>query len=188
MKTIVFAFIALIGVMMVYLAQLGFFNVNPWLVFKQTSNILSKNEPVKIEIPSLRTVTSIERVGIDELGKMDAPSNASIVSWYQFSATPGERGNVVLSGHKDSEIGPGVFFTLRDIPDNADIMLTKANNEKVTYQVTSVQQYDREQLPAEEIFEGQNKQKLLYLITCDGSFDLFKRVYNKRIVVTATAS
>lgn len=188
MKFLAFLLIALTGITMVILAQTGFFNVNPWYVIKQTTNLISKNDPVKIEIPSLRLTTSMERVGIDELGKMDAPSNASVVSWYKFSATPGEKGNMVISGHKDSSIGPGVFYTLRNIPDYAEIKLTKANGGTAVYKVTSVQQYDRAQLPANEIFASQNKLKLLYIITCDGNYDIFKKQYNKRIVVVAQAT
>lgn len=188
MQYVLFLILALIGISLQILANMGFFNVNPFLVIKQTQNIISKQEPVAVSIPSIKVNTSIHRVGIDKNGKMDAPQNESVIAWYQFSATPGENGAVVLSGHKDSKIGPGVFFTLRDIPDNAEITIKRADNLEKKYTVSQVRKFGRQDFPVKEIFEGNSREKLLYLITCEGTFNIFRQVYDERIVVTAKAS
>ena len=188
MQYVIFLVLATIGISLQILANMGFFNVNPYLVFRQTQNIISKHEPVSISIPSIRVDTTVHRVGIDKQGKMDAPRNESVVAWYQFSAAPGDKGNMVISGHKDSKFGPGVFFTLKNIPDQAEIKITRADQQIKIYNVREVHKYNRDNFPVKEIFEGNSRQKILYLITCEGTFDIFRQVYDDRIVVKAQAS
>jgi LPXTG-site transpeptidase (sortase) family protein len=124
-------------------------------------------------------------VGVDAAGKMQAPSTPKIVSWYQFGALPGENGNIVLSGHKDSAFGPGVFYTLESVKVGNPITLTDAKNNKFTYHAVRTEIYTSESLPVKEIFAEQKKDKNLYLITCAGTFDFFRKSYNKRALVLA---
>jgi LPXTG-site transpeptidase (sortase) family protein len=188
MQFVIFLITALFGIFLLILAQTGFFNVNPFLVIKQTQNIISNQEPTQIHIPSINIKTIVHRVGIDASGKMNAPQNESVVAWYQFSATPGEPGNVVLSGHKDSSWGPAVFFTLKQLQNGSEVLLTRADNKIISYRVSSVQTIPRENLPVDKIFSDQKKSKKAYIITCDGNFNFFTRQYDRRVLVEAEAS
>jgi LPXTG-site transpeptidase (sortase) family protein len=185
MQVVFFALIAFTAIMLNILTSQGFFNVSDRFLWKQTSNLISKRQPVKIAIPSVNIESSIERVGVDAAGKMQAPSSAKIVSWYQFGALPGEKGNLVLSGHKDSALGPGVFYTLESIKSGNPITLTDAKNNVFQYKAITTQIVDSEKLPVKEIFSDQKKDKNLYLITCAGRWNLFSKTYDKRALVFA---
>jgi len=185
MQIVVFGLIAFIAIFLQLLTAQGYFNVSEKYVWKQTLNILSKQEPVEIKIPSANIQSTIERVGIDKNGKMQAPSTPKIVSWYQFGGLPGDNGNVVLSGHKDSTFGPGVFYTLENIKPGNPITIRDAKKNTHTYYATQISVLDAAYLPIKEIFSDQKKEKNLYLITCAGRFDFFKKTYSERVLVKA---
>lgn len=185
MQIIVFGLIAFIAILLQILTAQGYFNVSEKYVWKQTLNILSNKEPVQIAIPSANIESAVERVGIDKDGKMQAPSTPKIVSWYQFGGIPGDNGNVVLSGHRDSTFGPGVFYTLENIKPGNPVLITDAKKNVHTYYATQISVLSAKQLPIDEIFSEQKNSKLLYLITCAGRFDFFKKTYDERVLVKA---
>ncbi len=183
MQIIFFGLIALVAILLNIMTSQGFFNVSDRFFWKQTSNLLSKQQPVKLTINSARIDSSVERVGIDTEGNMQAPSSAGIISWYQFGALPGERGNSVYSGHRDSAFGPGVFYTLNKVKPGDEIIVTAADKSVHTYLVNHSQEYESADLPVKEIFSDQKRSKQIYLITCAGSWDIFRKKYDKRILV-----
>lgn len=183
MQIIFFGLVVLVAIVLNIMTAQGFFNVSDRLFWKQTTNFLSSNQPARLQIQSANIDSSIERVGIDKDGKMQAPSSAKIISWYQFGALPGERGNMVLSGHKDSAWGPGVFYTLSKVKPGDEIKITSADNKEYTYLVNHSSEYRSEDLPIREIFDEQKKSIQIFLITCAGSFDIFNKKYDKRILI-----
>ncbi len=184
MQIVFFGLIALVAILLNILTSQGFFNVSDRLFWKQTTNLLSKQQPVKLEIPSVKIGSSVERVGVDKDGNMQAPSSSKIISWYQFGALPGEKGNMVLSGHKDSAIGPGVFYTLEKVKPGDEITVTAADKSVHNYLVNRSESYLSENLPVREIFSDQKREKQIYLITCAGTWDFFKKKYDKLILVS----
>lgn len=185
MQIVFFALIAFTAILLNLMTAQGFFNVSDRFLWKQTTNLISKRQPTKISIPSANIESSIERVGVDAAGKMQAPSSAKIVSWYQFGALAGENGNVVLSGHKDSSFGPGVFYTLESIKKGNPITVTDAKGGIFEYITINTQVIASENLPVKEIFSEQKKAKNLYLITCAGRWNIFSKTYDQRVLVHA---
>jgi len=183
MQIIFFALIVLTAIVLNILTAKGFFNVKDKLLWKQTTNLFSKQQPVKLAIKDTRIESSVEQVGIDDKGNMQAPSSAGIISWYQFGALPGEKGNIVFSGHKDSSVGPGVFYTLNKTKPNDQIIITDAKSHTFVYTVEKTSEYLSEDLPVKQIFDSQKKSKKIYLITCAGQFNFFAKKYDKRILV-----
>lgn len=185
MQIIIFGLIAFLAILLNILSNQGYFNVADRFLWKQTINIISQKQPVKASIPSINVESGIERVGVDAAGKMQAPSTPKIISWYQFGALAGEKGNVVLSGHRDSTFGPGVFYTLENVKTGNPIIITDAKNNVFTYTITHVETVESQFLPVKEIFSDQKKEKLLYVVTCAGKFDFFKKSYDRRVLVKA---
>ncbi len=185
MHIIIFGIIAFVAILLNIMTAQGFFNVSDKLFWKQTGNLISQRQPVKISAPAAKVDTSIERVGVDAAGVMEAPSSARVVSWYQFGGLPGEAGNVVLSGHRDSAFGPGVFYTLESMKFGNPITITDAKQNTFTYNTVRAEVMSAEDLPVKEIFADQKKEKNLYLITCAGRWDLFSKKYDKRVLVKA---
>lgn len=185
MQIIIFGIIAFVAIFLQLLTSQGYFNVSEKYVWKQTANILSHRQPVQIKIPSANIDAAIERVGVDVEGKMQAPTTPKIVSWYQFGGVPGDNGNVVLSGHKDSTFGPGVFYTLENIKPGNPITVMDAKENTFTYYAKNVSILNAAYLPIDDIFSDQKKEKNLYLITCAGRFDIFKKSYDERVLIKA---
>ncbi|MDQ3239129.1 MAG: class F sortase [bacterium] len=183
MQIIFFSFVVFFAIIINFLTNQGFFNVSDRLFWKQTSNLFSKNQPIKLSIPSVRIESSIEKVGVDSNGNMQTPTTPKIISWYQFGALPGEKGNLVFSGHRDSTIGPGVFFTLSNIKKGDPITVTTANNKTFTYIASNIVEVPRDDLPINDIFSSQKKLKQIYITTCAGNFDIFTKRYDDRVYV-----
>ncbi|MBE4907325.1 class F sortase [Bacillus luteolus] len=140
--------------------------------------------PQNLAIPSLNLDANIISVGLQEDGTMEVPKDVMEVGWYTQGAKPGQNGNVVLAGHVDSYLGPGIFFHLENVTLNDKIIITDGHNREITYRITKIEKYPYQDGPLEEIF-GFTSQKRLQLITCTGSYNPFKRTHEERLVVTA---
>lgn len=84
------------------------------------------------------------------------------------TANPGEPGNIAITGHVDTERGPGVFWRLLEIRPGDEVTLWSAAGSFV-YRVTEVQvvaESDRSVL-------RQSDREVLTLLTCipDGRYD-----------------
>jgi LPXTG-site transpeptidase (sortase) family protein len=187
MQIIVFILIAFVAILLNILTAQGFFNVTDRFFWKQTTNLFSKQQPAKLSVPTGHIEANIERVGIDKEGNMQAPSSPSIVSWYQFGALPGEKGNAVFSGHRDSAWGPGVFYTLNQVKPGDEITLTDGQGKKYVYLTFQAEEFQSEDLPVKDIFADQKERKLIYLITCAGNWNIFQKRYDRRMLVAGIA-
>lgn len=147
-----------------------------------TPNIIV-SAPLKIEIPKINVITSVESVGLDNKERMDIPKNVYNVGWYNLGPKPGELGSSVIDGHLDTQSGsPAVFYYLSSLTQGDVIKIIDESNNTYTYQVTDKQTYDFDKVPMEKIFARRDKRRL-NLITCDGVFDQGTRNYSKRLVV-----
>ena len=88
----------------------------------QTQTSPSQAQPVstapitRVSVPRVGINAPVEVLTLDGAGAMQDPRTPSAVAWYDFSARPGQLGNVVLAGHVDYEkYGPAVFWRLRDL-------------------------------------------------------------------------
>ena len=81
--------------------------------------VLSRSEPVVLEIPAIGVRTDLLKLGLRVNGSLEVPQdtgNGAPASWYNGSPTPGERGPSVMLGHVNSPSGRGgVFAALRKI-------------------------------------------------------------------------
>ncbi len=121
-------------------------------------------------------------------GVMQNPSGPWIVSWYEQTARLGEGGNVVMAGHVDYwNVGPAVFFNLRDVVEGDEIQVFGEGEVAFTYAVEFNETYDLEELTSGTITElvGRTEDPRLTLITCGGEFDYASGEYLSRMVVRA---
>lgn len=139
---------------------------------------------------------AIEAAGIDAQievqqivdGVMQNPSGPWVVSWYEQTALLGEGGNVVMAGHVDYwNVGPAVFFDLRNLVESDEIQVFGDGHVAYTYAVETNETYDLEELTSGTITElvGQTEDPKLTLITCGGEFDYASGEYLSRVVVRA---
>src|SRR5699024_2236724 len=105
------------------------------------------------------------------------------------TATLGEPGNVVLAGHVDYwDVGPSVFYNVRDLVESDIITLTGEDESTWNYSVEWSNVFDNEQLTSGKLQEvvGRTETPSVTLITCGGEFDYANGEYLSRMVVRGT--
>jgi LPXTG-site transpeptidase (sortase) family protein len=138
-----------------------------------------------VVIPKIGVDAPLVTKGVDASGLMQVPDNPEDVAWYDFTARPGEGGNIVLSGHVDFRgYGPAVFARLRDLTlgDIVEVRLEDGSSHQ--YVVTQSVAYEAQGAPIEEIV-GPTSRETVTLITCDGTFNGASSGYSHRLVVRA---
>jgi len=116
---------------------------------------------------------------------MVLPENPSVAGWYRWSSdADAARGTTVLAAHVDSlRWGLGPFVRIRDLPDDAEIVVTADDGARRTYRVDSTERFRKAALP-DRVFDRTGAHRLV-LVTCGGTFDPATRTYSDNVVVTA---
>ncbi len=144
--------------------------------------------PSAIRIDKARVDAEVETVEIVD-GVMQDPTGPWVVSWYQETAKPGEEGNTVMAGHVDYwDVGPAVFYNLKDLSQGEEIQVIGEDDTVYTYAVDWMETYTVADLTVEDLNEivGPTDDPSLTLITCGGAFDAATGEYLSRTVVRAT--
>lgn len=144
----------------------------------------SVGTPERLEIPSLKINTNIESVGLTASGELEVPKNSNDVGWYQLGPKPGEIGNAVIDGHLDTPDSAAIFWNLKKLKAGAEIDVFDQQGRKTAFQVSSMQSYDLDKAPMDQIF-GASDNVNLNLITCDGTWNEATHTYTKRLIVYA---
>jgi LPXTG-site transpeptidase (sortase) family protein len=141
---------------------------------------------VRFSAPRVGINAAVEVLTLDGTGAMQDPSTPTKVAWYDFSARPGQLGNVVIAGHVDyANFGPAVFWRLRDLKQGDRVEITLSDGLVFIYEVESLNYYQAANAPVKEI-TGPTDYEAITLITCGGSFNRGSRSYNERLIVRAT--
>ena len=145
--------------------------------------------PVNIVVDKAGINADIEQLDIIN-GVMQNPTGPWVVAWYRQTSTLGEQGNVVLAGHVDFwNVGPSVFFNVRNLVAGDEVVLTGENNRTYAYAVDWVETF-----PLEDLTTGGKLQEVvgytdapsLTMSTCGGEFDYVNGEYLSRTVVRAS--
>ncbi len=150
------------------------------------SQAVSTAPIMRVSVPRLDINAPVEVLTVDGAGAMQDPKTPNAVAWYDFSARPGQLGNVVLAGHVDYEnYGPAVFWRLRDLKRGDRVEVALVDGTVFTYEVASLNYYDAATAPVKEI-TGPTNYEAITLITCGGNFNRSNLSYNQRLIVRAT--
>lgn len=139
--------------------------------------------PTGIEIDGLDIVAPVTPSGIDADGAFDLPPGSE-AGWYRFGPAPGAQGSAVLAAHVDWNGVPGVFFDLAKAEVGERITIRYDDGSRLEFEITSLTQFVKTQLPLDELFEREGPPRLV-LITCGGAFDPVARSYADNVVVIA---
>jgi LPXTG-site transpeptidase (sortase) family protein len=137
----------------------------------------------------------IPSIGIDQglvAGKVDPGTNTMIapdgpwdIAYYTYSAHPG-KGNAVFAGHVDfANVGPAVFWNLRNLQQGDEIIVRLQDGLELRYAVESNETHSAADGPWEALFAAGAAPDALTLYTCDGAFDARARSYSERRAVRA---
>lgn len=140
-------------------------------------------EPVRLTIPKLSVKVIVEPVKLDSQGRIDVPSNFLNVGWYSLGPKPGEVGSAVIDGHFDTPSGaPSVFWDLKTLAPGDTVYIEDQNGKTYRFTVEKVVSYPLEHVPMADIVKNAPESRL-NLITCGGSWDQARHIYNERVVV-----
>lgn len=145
----------------------------------------ARSAPVRLVIPSLHIDTTFEaplKLNADKT--VGVPTSYDKVGWYEGGATPGEIGPAVILGHVDSYQGPAVFYSLGQLKKGDEIAITRADGTTATFEVQTLERYERKDFPAELVY-GQTDLSVLRLVTCSGIFNKGIQEYSHNLVVYA---
>jgi LPXTG-site transpeptidase (sortase) family protein len=142
--------------------------------------------PVRIRIPSIGVDSRLERLGISRRGHLLPPVNPLKAGWFPGSAVPGELGSAVIAGHRDSKVGPAVFWRLTDLRPGDKITVTRSDGHDVRFEVAQVRRVPRASFPTQQVY-GATPDSLLRLITCGGLYDHVHGRYLDNVLVVALA-
>lgn len=140
--------------------------------------------PRAMSIPTIDLDTSTIATGMTEDRNLEVPGDPQQVGWYRGFSEPGDPGVSVLLGHVDSRAGPGVFFRLPEVETGARITVERSDGRPVTYEVTAVDWYPKDEFPTLDVYTSE-RDEVLRLITCGGEFDAERRTYLENVVVSA---
>lgn len=147
---------------------------------------VEKVAPSRIRIKKINVSSSLQTLHLDPQGALQAPTDYGKAGWYADGTAPGDVGPAVIAGHVDSKYGRAIFFRLDELEPGDVIEVLRASTW-VTFRVTDVGRYAKNQFPTAEVY-GPTPDAQLRLITCGGKFDYSVRSYVDNIVVYATVS
>jgi LPXTG-site transpeptidase (sortase) family protein len=137
--------------------------------------------PVSLLIPEIDVRADIQLLGVDANGKMEVPTNAYDVGWFELGSRPGEVGSAVIAGHMDSRSGTmGVFANLHKLKEKNILYVQDNLGTMHIFIVREIRILGSGF--ANEVFSN-NDGSHLNLVTCDGVWDNKNKSYDKRLVV-----
>lgn len=118
-------------------------------------------------------------------GEMQTPADEHEVTWYKETAKPGQKGNMVFSGHLNwYGVPEAVFYRINELEKGDLITVTGEDGQEYTYKVKWVKLVDIENADLDELV-GETKKASLTLITCGGQWEADLGQYGHRTVVRA---
>jgi sortase (surface protein transpeptidase) len=140
--------------------------------------------PVSLSIPGIDVQTRLTKLGLQEDGSVEVPTNADLAGWYQKGPVPGAHGSSVILGHVDSTSGPAVFYRLRELQPGDPLEVRLDDGTTVSFEVHSIATYANEDFPAQKVY-GRTGRPELNLVTCGGDYDSANGGYQSNVVVNA---
>ncbi|MEU5906160.1 class F sortase [Micromonospora sp. NPDC047467] len=149
--------------------------------------VLSASRPTSLAIHTIDLQAPVHDVGIASDGTIAVPDagRAQEAGWYDQGPTPGQYGPAVIVGHVDTTSGPAVFHQLGELRSGDEIEVTRSDNSVAVFEVDSVERFDKERLPVDEVY-GDFSRPGLRLITCGGRWVGGHTGYSDNVVVFAS--
>ncbi len=116
-------------------------------------------------------------------GAFQDPTTSEQVAWYKDTAKLGEDGNIVMAGHLNYWGDPeGVFYSLNQVKEGDQIVVTAEDGTVYRYEVIAVSQQVANSRTLRAITQPTDEPTLT-LITCGGAWDPSIQSYLHRTVV-----
>jgi sortase A len=143
--------------------------------------------PARLQIAKIGIDASVEQVGVDKNNNMDVPKVLADAAWYSPGVKPGQPGDAVVAGHKDSESGAhGVFWSLTDVQPGDEVGVVSDSGTKLRFKVTDNQSVPYNADTSKLGLFATSGAPRLTLITCTGQVNASRTAYLSRLIVNAS--
>jgi sortase (surface protein transpeptidase) len=149
---------------------------------KPPSSTPVRGVPTALRIPAISVRTDLEQLRIRTDGTLATPSFKD-AGWFAAGTKPGDIGPAVIAGHIDSTDGPSVFYHLNELKPG-DLVEVERGGTWLRFTVTQTGRYSKTNFPTAAVY-GPTPIAALRLITCGGTFDRDRGVYDDNVVVYA---
>ena len=140
------------------------------------------SDPLRVRIPAIGVNVALKRLGLNDDATLEVPGYDE-AGWYAGGPRPGEHGPALIAAHRDSAVGPAVFYRLEDLAPG-DLVHIDYEEGSVTFAVRASQSFPKSQFPTERVY-GATSGPALRLVTCDGTFDRIVHSYRDNLIVWA---
>lgn len=152
---------------------------------KKQAAALPASDPVRVQIPSLKVDSGLERLGLDKNRAMETPKDPDKAGWYHPGPAPGANGPSVIAGHVTWNGAPTVFFDLARIDPGDKVEVAREDGTTAEFTVDRVRTYPKDKFPTVEVYRNLDHAGLR-LITCGGDYSKDDSRYADNVVVYAT--
>jgi sortase (surface protein transpeptidase) len=126
--------------------------------------------PVELSIPRLGIDQRLVKLQVKPNSELEVPKAYHDIGWWSTGPIPGQKGAAVMVGHVDSMKGPAIFYRLATLRKGATIAVRRADQTQVTFTVTKVESYPKNDFPDHLVYRT-NGRPALHLVTCSGIYD-----------------
>lgn len=140
--------------------------------------------PASISLARLGISTPLDALPTDPLTDVIGVPALGRAGWIESGAEPGELGRSVVLGRRSTD-GADVFAKLVKARAGDKIVVTTIGGQKLTFVVTSVEQFRTGEVPVARVYGGGKKQAQLRLITSTGDYNQAKGGFPRNVVVFA---
>ena len=143
------------------------------------------SKAVQLQIDSLGINIPLISVNLAPDKSLETPKDWQIGGWYEKSARPGEKGNVIINAHYDDNYGrPAAFWQLKNIKAGDKVSVQDSFGNAYTYQVDEVFYVDMNDPNRLDVLKKSlGDRSTVTLITCGGIWLTNGQSYSKRLVV-----
>lgn len=204
LKLIIPAIVLVVGGAIVIVAGLLLFKTEPYVMTEAPLNVStdqpSENrpeaesfvwqgaptDPKKVTMETIAESGFIQKVAVDQFGRIAVPDNIFIAGWFVDSVRPGEKGLSILDGHVNGRnVSEGLFARLAQLKQGDPITITMGDDSVRTFAVETVDSVPVEKA-ADLLYRHDSKiESQLNLITCAGNYSEEIDTFTERVIVTA---
>lgn len=142
------------------------------------------DQPRLLRFPQLGESAYIQRVGVDQDGRVAVPNNVSLAGWYVKSKKPGDAGLSIIDGHVAGHYRSGVFGRLGKMKKGDTIVVEYGDGSQRHFVVVDTQTVP-EAKSSELLFKREpDLEAQLNLITC-ATYVPHTQTYTDRLIVIA---
>ena len=138
--------------------------------------------PERLLVESLGIDAPLVATGVDADGALVPPEDPARLAWWRGVRPGTGAGSVVVAGHLDMYgYGQGPLARIMRLQPGDRAAVTGADGAVATYVLRGVTTFEKETLPADELF-GTGGPERLVLVTCGGTYDRALRSWDSNVV------